>query len=86
MILEFPLPGPEERRDLWRAHLGTGHALAPRELSLLAGSADLGGGSIRNAVLTAAVLARAAGRPIAVADARKRSRRERDSVFITALL
>ena len=27
MMLELQLPGPAERRDLWRAHLGADHAL-----------------------------------------------------------
>ena len=64
-VLEFPLPGPEERRALWSAHLGTGHTLAPRDLNELAASCDLAGGHVRNAVLAAAVLAREAARPIA---------------------
>ncbi|HEU4451750.1 MAG TPA: ATP-binding protein [Longimicrobium sp.] len=67
-IVEFGLPGPEERRGLWEAHLGTGHSLAPRDLNRLAATADLGGGHIRNAVLAAAVLAHHAGRPIAYDD------------------
>ncbi len=57
MIIEFPLPGPEERRALWGAHLGTTHQFSPKELNQLATVADIGGGHIRNAVLTAAVLA-----------------------------
>ena len=28
-IIEFPCPGPEERRALWLSHLGAGHALTP---------------------------------------------------------
>jgi hypothetical protein len=67
-ILEFPLPGPEERRALWDAHLGTGHALKPRDLNRLAATVDLGGGHVRNAVLGAAVIAQGAGRPIQWAD------------------
>ena len=35
-ILDFPLPGPEERRALWRSHLGDGHRLPPAELNQLA--------------------------------------------------
>jgi len=64
MIIEFPMPGPEERRLLWLSHLGSHHRLAPRELNQIAASADLAGGHIRNAVLTAAVLAQAKRRPI----------------------
>ena len=67
-IVEFPLPGPEERRALWEAHLGAGHTLAPRDLNRLAATADVGGGHVRNAVLAAAVVARDAGRPIGFDD------------------
>jgi hypothetical protein len=67
-ILEFPLPGPEERRALWQAHLGEGHAVAPKDLNRLAAMAELAGGNIRNAVLFAAVLARHEVRPIGYAD------------------
>ncbi len=62
LVIEVPLPGPRERRDLWLAHLGPDHALQDRELNRLAAGAELAGGAIRNAVLTAAVLAREAGR------------------------
>jgi hypothetical protein len=67
-ILDFPLPGPEERRLLWSSHLGEGHRLPPSEISKLAALADLGGGHIRNIVLAAAVLARSEERPIEHAD------------------
>jgi len=68
VVLDFPLPNPDERRALWLAHLGPHHALAPAELNRLAAIADLAGGHIRNAVLTAALLARHDGRPIVAAD------------------
>jgi hypothetical protein len=68
MIIEFPLPGPEQRRLLWLSHLGSHHRLAPRELNQIASAADLAGGHIRNAVLTAAVLAQAKHRPIEYGD------------------
>jgi SpoVK/Ycf46/Vps4 family AAA+-type ATPase len=68
MIVEFPLPGPEERRLLWLSHLGSNHRLSHRDLNQIAAAADLAGGHIRNAVLTAAVLAQAATRPIEYAD------------------
>jgi hypothetical protein len=57
MIIDFPAPGPEERRLLWQSHLGTNHHLTQRDLNQLAATADLSGGHIRNAVLTAAVFA-----------------------------
>ena len=64
MIVEFPLPGPEERRLLWLSHLGARHSLTHRDLNQLAAAADLAGGHIRNAVLTAAVLSQSHRRPI----------------------
>jgi hypothetical protein len=67
-VVEFPAPGPGERRSLWQSHLGAAHTLSPRELNQLAASADLFGGNIRNAVLTAAVLARHENRPIGFRD------------------
>lgn len=68
MIVEFPAPGPEERRGLWAAHLGADHRLAQQELNRLAATVDLAGGHIRNVVLTAAVVAQHAGRSIGFAD------------------
>jgi hypothetical protein len=67
-VIEFPPPGPEQRRDIWQAHLGKHHALTPTDLNRLAVSADLNGGNIRNVVLAAAVLAQAADRGIAYPD------------------
>jgi hypothetical protein len=63
-VVDFPLPGPDERRTLWQAHLGTAHTLSPRELNLLAARVDVAGGHIRNSVLSAAVLARGDDRPV----------------------
>lgn len=60
-IIEFPAPGPEERRALWLAHLGDGHRLDAAVLNRLAASCDLAGGHIRNAVLAAAAIARQRG-------------------------
>jgi hypothetical protein len=68
MIVEFPLPGPEERRLLWLSHLGAHHSIGPRQLNQLAAAADLAGGHIRNAVLTASVLAHAEARAIEYGD------------------
>lgn len=67
-IVEFALPGPEERRALWIAHLGSAHGLSARELNQIAASVDLAGGHIRNAVLTAAADAQASGRALGYAD------------------
>jgi hypothetical protein len=68
MVLEFQLPGPAERRELWRAHLGPDHGLDEAMLNRLAALPDLAGGHIRGAVLTAAALARTAERPPTPAD------------------
>lgn len=68
VVIEFPLPGPEERRALWLSHLGSAHTLTAGEVNQLAARVELCGGHIRNAVLTAAVLARAGGRAIERAD------------------
>jgi hypothetical protein len=67
-IIEFPLPGPEERRALWRSHLGPAANVSEAELNQIAVLVDLTGGHTRNAVLAAAVLARRAGRPIGFTD------------------
>ena len=67
-IVEFPLPGPQERRALWQAHLGEGHDLDLAQINQLAAACDLAGGHIRNAVLGAAVAAASEGRRIALAD------------------
>jgi SpoVK/Ycf46/Vps4 family AAA+-type ATPase len=58
VIVDFPLPGPEDRRALRHAHLGSRHRLTQREINQLAARVDLCEGYIRNAVLTAAALAR----------------------------
>jgi len=63
-ILSFPLPGPEERRALWLAHLGPEHGVSPAQLNLLSAAAELTGGQIRNAVLRGAVAAAQDGKKI----------------------
>ena len=67
-VIEFPLPGPAERRDIWQSHLGPKHELSMAELNCIAVVADITGGNIRNAVLFAAVLAQSAERTIAYPD------------------
>ena len=66
-IIDFPAPGPQERRALWLAHLGDHHALDDAQLNRIAAGCDLAGGHIRNATL-AAVAATAA--PVGYADLR----------------
>jgi len=58
MMIDFPLPSPEERRAIWLNHLGTFHTLTKGNINQLAMQCDLAGGHIRNAVLTAAVMAK----------------------------
>jgi SpoVK/Ycf46/Vps4 family AAA+-type ATPase len=53
VILEFPLPGVEERLRIWHSHLGR-RSPSGEDCRLLAGYCDLPGGHIRNAVLNAA--------------------------------
>jgi ATPase family protein associated with various cellular activities (AAA) len=67
-VIEFPIPGPEERRLLWQSHLGEGHRLSQSELNRLAATADLVGGHIRNVVLTASMLAQSGERSITYPD------------------
>jgi hypothetical protein len=67
-IVEFPEPGPDERRRLWLSHLGEHATLPPAQLNQLAALVDISGGHIRNAVLTAAVLAHRHERRIAYPD------------------
>ncbi len=64
LVVDFPAPGPEERRMLWKTHLGEKHDLQPAQINLLAAHADVCGGHIRNAVLAAAVSALEAGRAV----------------------
>jgi SpoVK/Ycf46/Vps4 family AAA+-type ATPase len=67
-IVEFPSPGPEERRALWQSHLGPETTLTASELNQLAVLVDVCGGHVRNAVLAAAVGARRERREIVFAD------------------
>ena len=54
MMIEFPLPNPEERRAIWLSHLGSYHELSLANINQLAVQCNLTGGHIRNIVLTAA--------------------------------
>lgn len=68
IMIDFLQPQPAERRALWAAHLGPSHAVAEIDLNRISALAELAGGHIRNVVLTGAVLAREAGRPVAYCD------------------
>ena len=55
LVLEFSPPGPDERRSLWLAHLGDRHALTTADVNRVSAMAELSGGQIRAAVLSAAI-------------------------------
>jgi hypothetical protein len=55
-VIDFPMPGYEERLALWHSHLGS-RAPPQAVLERLASHCDLAGGGIRNAVLNAAAMA-----------------------------
>jgi hypothetical protein len=67
-IIEFGMPGPDERRRLWLSHLGRDHALRPAQVNQLSALVDTSGGHIRNIVLCGAVLALNERRPIGWSD------------------
>ncbi len=56
-VVEFPLPGYEQRLQLWRSHLGD-RGPGEQVYRNLASFCDLSGGQVRNVVLGAAVHAR----------------------------
>jgi hypothetical protein len=60
-VVEFPLPGETERRDLWALHLPAERLGACVDLDVLARLYPIPGGWIRNAALAAAFVAAAAG-------------------------
>lgn len=57
VVVEFPLPGYQERLQLWRSHLGD-RGPGEQVYRNLASFCDLSGGQVRNVVLGAAVHAR----------------------------
>ena len=67
-VVEFPAPGLEERRGLWRSHLGDQPDVPAAFLNQLSLLIDLTGGQIRNAVLAAATRARSVERTISPDD------------------
>ncbi len=54
LIIEFPAPGFEQRRQLWHSHLGERFE-KPELINQIASHCDFSGGQIRNAVIAAAV-------------------------------
>ncbi len=66
-VVEFMLPGPDERRALWRLHLGRGGEL-PEAIERLAVLVDLPGGHVRTAALAAQAIALADARSVEAGD------------------
>jgi hypothetical protein len=64
VVAEFPPPGKEERHEIWQRHLAREHLAADVELAALAQRFSLAGGDIRNAAITAVLLAAAEGSSI----------------------
>ncbi len=76
VVIDFPLPGPAERRRLWQSGLPSAALAADVDLLRLADRFELSGGSIRNAGQTAAFLAAAEGTSITQAVLEQAVRRE----------
>ena len=68
LILEFAAPNAEERRALWQAHLGDAHTLRPGDMNRIAMAAEISGGQIRSALLSAAIHAARHDGPIRLND------------------
>ena len=65
VVVEFPVPGPAERRRIWERCLPPMAPLSPDvDLARLADEVEISGGTIRNAALGAAFLAADGGHPI----------------------
>lgn len=69
LVVDFPLPGAEQREALWDRCLGTALPRAgDMDLAFCARAFELAGGDIRSAAVTAAYLAAEAERPVSMAD------------------
>lgn len=72
VVVEFPMPGPAERRRIWMRCLPAGAPVAKDlDFDALADRFEVSGGTIRNAALGAAFLAAEAATPITMAVALK---------------
>jgi AAA+ superfamily predicted ATPase len=67
VLVDFPSPGAQERREIWRRHLGTSAPVADLDVDWLADTFEISGGIIRNAVVDAAFQASADGSTITMA-------------------
>jgi ATPase family associated with various cellular activities (AAA) len=66
VIVEFSPPGVEQRREIWARCIGAGAAAL--DLDFLAGRFELAGGDIRNATMSAFLIAETRGTPLAMED------------------
>jgi len=76
VLIEFRLPEPDERRQLWEMHLPPNHEVPESWLCEAARRCALSGGQIRNAALHAALLALSRGSAVSVLDVEKSVLRE----------
>jgi hypothetical protein len=76
-IIDFPMPEEEHRRRLWAANLAPDLPVADDiDLDFLARRFKISGGNIRNVCVTAAYLAAAQDRPVAMPDLVRATERE----------
>jgi SpoVK/Ycf46/Vps4 family AAA+-type ATPase len=80
-VIEFPMPGIEERVRLWERYLGEGMPLEEKgagavDVELLANTFDIAGGAIRNIAVATAFLAAQAGEPATMSMVMLAARRE----------
>jgi hypothetical protein len=76
-IVDFPMPEEEHRRRLWAANLAPDLPVSGDiDLDFLAARFKISGGNIRNVCVTAAYLAAAEDRPVAMADLVRATERE----------
>jgi SpoVK/Ycf46/Vps4 family AAA+-type ATPase len=77
VLIDFPMPDEEQRRRIWVRHLVPSLPVADDlDLDFLARRFRISGGNIRNVVASAAYLAAAEGRPVAMADLIRGTQRE----------
>jgi ATP-dependent 26S proteasome regulatory subunit len=76
VLVEFRLPEPEERWNLWHLHLPPGHDVSAHWLEEVAMRCNLSGGQIRNAALHASLLALDASRSVTGSDVEQSIQRE----------
>jgi ATP-dependent 26S proteasome regulatory subunit len=76
-ILDFPMPGPPERRRIWEGMLPRAAEQEPEiDIDTLARDYEISGGEIRNSVLSAAFIAASEGVPIGLRHLKRGLRRE----------